>query len=168
MPLIVEDGTGVVDANSYNTLQELRDYATLRGVTLPTDAALTAFAVIATDYLESFGDRFVGTLTNVDQALSWPRSNVLKSDGSPFPTNSIPKALKFAQCQLCVEQNNGIVIMPSVDNTGGFVIREKIDTIETMYSQKVVPSTQPYLPLVDSLLQSLLQNGGSLLRCVRV
>ena len=63
MSLIVEDGTGLPDANSYCDLDEIRSYAADRGVALSSDdAIIIAFAIKATDYLESYAELWVNQL----------------------------------------------------------------------------------------------------------
>lgn len=66
MAFIVEDGTGVKGANSYCTVQYMRDYFADRGVDLTAvaDAALQASLIAATDYIDTrWGSRFLGSRT---------------------------------------------------------------------------------------------------------
>lgn len=167
MPLIVETGAGVANANSYVSLEEAREFALLRGVTLTEDDdALTALLVKATDYLEMFSLRYVGALVAVDQALSWPRSDVVIYD-EVFAEDAIPEALKKAQMLLVMEQANGVNIMPTV--TGNFVKRRKVGPIETEYSERVQTDALPSFPHVTALLDSLLAlSSGFALTTVRV
>ena len=72
MAIVVENGSVVSGANSYISLADFKLYAAARGITLPADATVEAYLVKSTDYLESNRNRFVGTLTDRDQALSWP------------------------------------------------------------------------------------------------
>lgn len=162
MGLIVEDGTIIVDANSFCTLAEIRAYGADRGIVFGNDASLTIFAIMATDYLISRQDEFVGSVVSPDQDLPWPRQNVAKSDGSLFATNSIPKALKNAQSQLCIEQFNGVTILPTINpfETGGFVVHEKVDVLETEFSEKIQTTKQPRMPSVELWLKSLIRPTG--------
>lgn len=172
MSLIVEDGTGLPDANSYCDLDEIRSYAADRGVALSSDdAIIIAFAIKATDYLESYAELFVGKPANLTQSLSWPRKWVMQDQSNPLPDDVIPQKLKDAESQLCIEQNNGVNLFPTTDpaTTGGFVVREKIDVIETQYSERISITGLPIMPAVDSLLQFLLWNRSPLgLKVVRV
>jgi hypothetical protein len=175
MALVIEDGSGVPTANSYNTLVEIRAFALDRGVDLSvlSDAALTAFALKSIDYLETFANLFVGSPATITQGLSWPRINVINSDGSSFPSSgaaSIPVALKNAESQLCIEQNNGVVLLPTVDHNadGGFVIRRKVDVLETAFSERIGTSKSPFMPAVNRWLDNLLVKRPSGLTAVRV
>jgi hypothetical protein len=169
MALNVEDGTIVANANSYATLVFIKSYAADRGVVISDDdpAVTTSFAIKATDYIETFARQFVGTQKTVGQSLSWPRSNVTYSDGTPFPDNVIPITLQQAEAQLVIEQMQGIDLMPSVNTP--MVIREKIDVLETQYSEKIGVSLQPWMPRVEALLSKLFYNSSGLaMRSVRV
>lgn len=173
MALIVEDGTAPANANSFATLAFIRAYAADRGVDLAaiTDLALTAFAIKATDWLGT--KDYVGTPNSVAQNLLWPRSGVINFDGSSFPNTgvgSIPVTLQNAEAQLCIEQNNGVDLMPTVDNntTGGFVVSRKVDVIETQFSERIGTLKQPLMPKVDRWLQGLLSSSGGSLNVVRV
>lgn len=60
----VEDGTGVKGANSYCTVQFMRDYFADRGVDLTAilDATLQAALIAATDYIDTrWGSRLLGS-----------------------------------------------------------------------------------------------------------
>lgn len=166
--LITEDGTGVADANSYASADEARAYATLRGVALPAAPGsgqdqVEIWLVLATDYLESLSYIYYRATTT--QALSWPRKRCFDTD---FTGYVLPDKLKAAQMQLVIEQKNGVVLMPSTPGgiDGQFVIREKVDVIETAYSEKIGTLSTPTMPAVDALLRGLVTPSG--LRSVRV
>lgn len=169
--LIIEDGSGKEDANSYATVAQIINYALARGVTLsdlsPPEDAITIMAIQAMDYLD--GLDYLGTKTYPDtQALAWPRKGVC-ANGDILPSDTVPRRLVSAQCQLCIYIANGIDIMP-VANTGeAFIKREKIGPIDTEYSEAVAMElgNAPVLPAVDALLSPLLDNGFDL-RTVRV
>lgn len=173
MAFIVEDGTGISNANSYAAVADARAYALDRGtdMTAKTDAQVKAWLIMATDYLEQFV--YVGQPVSKTQSLQWPRKCALiENDGSAFPSDELPPALLKAAYQLVLEQFNGIVLMPSKDwnvSGGRFITEEKVDVLLTKYSDSYVPGSQPDLPLVDAMLRGLL-NDGSLgrLRCVRI
>lgn len=169
--LIIEDGSGVIGANSYISEAQALAWASARGFTLPSDdATLDPLIILACDYLESLSEFYYGTPVNPMQALSWPRNCVLIAPNMTyFPNNVIPQALMNAQCQLCIEQFiNGISLLPSTQawqQSGGFVIEERVDVISTRYSERINTSGMPLMPAVDSQLEGLcsnLANGGYL------
>jgi hypothetical protein len=173
--LVIEDGTNVAGANTYCDVTTIRAFANARGATLPeTDDELIPLVFGAMDYIEAKRNQFQGKKTNwpgddlskpIPQPLQWPR-NCVTIDGDDFPNNAIPLELKNALCQLCVEQASGIDISPT--QTGPFVISEKIDVIETKYSETVRTSGAE-MPRVDAFLAPLLkQDSGFALSTVRV
>lgn len=159
MALVIEDGSLVTGATSYVTVAEARAYASARGVTLPAvDGDVEQLAVKAIDYLEAQRARYQGSKVDADQDLQWPRVNVV-IDGNEYPETSIPKVLKSAQCQLMIEAANGVDLMPT--RTGGFVKKEKVDVIETEYSEKIGTGVQPDMTAVEALLAPLFNATGS-------
>lgn len=168
--LIIEDGTGVANADSYITLVEARAYAAKRGLSLPAspagDAELEQLLIKAMDYIEAKRDEFQGTKTESDQSLQWPRSGVT-IDGFEIDDDFIPKALKDAQAQLAVDGQT-TDLMPA--GTGREVIKEKVDVIEVQYAEQGSGSVQPVFTKAEALLAPLLERGvtGFALSSVRV
>lgn len=168
MAIVVEDGTIVANANSYVTVAETTAYATARGVTLDEDSVVETQLIRAMDYLEAQGASYKGCKVNpAEQVLQWPRKGV-EIEGTDYPSNKIPNTLKQAQMRLVVELTNGVDIMPT--RSGGFVKREKVDVIETEYSEAVGVGIAPEMTAVDALLQPLYATGlvGMSLSTVRV
>lgn len=152
--LIVEDGSIVTDANSFVTEDQIVTYAAMRGIALPytTDAHKDAVAVLgikAVDYLRVLSWR--GELVDPNQTMPWPRKNL---SGNPtIAEDAIPPAVLEAQFQLVLLVNGGTDLLPTSAGTG-FVIKEKVGPIETLYSEKVGISTNglPILPGITGLL----------------
>jgi hypothetical protein len=95
--LIIEDGTGVVDANSYITVAEAKAYASNRGVDLGSDDAIAANLVLAADYMETKGP-YTDIPYSQTQGLSFPRRERIGS-----PSLGIPANIKKAQAQLLLD-----------------------------------------------------------------
>lgn len=169
MPLIVEDGTGVANANSYITLAVARTYASLRGIVLSVDdPTLTAQVILAADFLESFAQQYVGSPTLFTQSLSWPRQGVLFDPNNPYPNNQIPIQLLNAQCEAVIAETAGIILQPTTDyGTSGFVVEEKVDVLTTKYSEHIGTSGEPILRKVMACLVMLL-NPAVAIKTVRV
>lgn len=165
MALIVEDGSIVANANSYNTLAELRSYASARGYTLPTDdTELEAETFLAMDYLEALRSKYQGMKVSSSQSLQWPRECVY-IDGFAIDNDVIPTELKNAQCQLTMDKDSGIDLQPNVDSH--FVIKEKVDVIETEYSEAVGTSNYPTLEAANALLKPLLKQSAFVISTYR-
>ena len=150
MALVIEDGTGVVGANSYLTVAELRAYANLRGLTLPIgDSEVEVLLVKATDYLEL--KAYIGDRASDDQGLSWPRTSV--TDPYWKYTDTIPTCLKTAQSLLAVEVQNGD-LTPAVRPNE--YIQTKIDVLYIKYASDDARSVGVRFTAVDSTLAPIL------------
>lgn len=99
--IIVEDGSGVPNANSYIDVQYALNYLEERGIKLPTEDNMKPMLINAMDFMESL-NRYKGKRTFPHQELQFPRSG-LCSDGEEIPSNSIPKDIKRAQAQLVAD-----------------------------------------------------------------
>lgn len=167
MALIVEDGTGLVNANSYIAIVEARAYANDRGLILPAaDPDLEKLLIKAMDFIEAMAGEFQGVKTSPNQALQWPRSDVVL-DGYPFDSHALPKTLKLAQSQLVTDANLQD-LMPS--GSGKEVVSEKVDVIEIQYAQSGSTNPQPIFTKAKALLKPLLKRNlfDGALRSIRV
>lgn len=161
MPLIIEDGTLVPSANSYITVQEARDFASSRGITLPADdATVEASLVSSFDYLQSYELKYQGLRTDPSvQNAAFPREGVVLF-GADLDNDVIPQTLKDAQSQLVIEVQTQ-ALMPSDD--GRFVTREKVDVLEVQYAEplKGASAPSPNFPAVEAFLEPLLKSSVS-------
>lgn len=165
MALIVEDGTIVANANSYNTVAEIRAYADARGMTLPTDDLdVEKLAIQAMDYLESFRNRYQGYRTDpVNQELQFPRVGVIIDNDYEVSSDEIPSLLKKAHSQATAESYEAD-LMP---NDSPAVKKEKVDVLEVEYQESSTSSVG--FPKVDALLEPLFKkSSGFGVRSVRV
>jgi len=171
--LTIEDGTNVEGANSYMTVEALRVFATNRGVTLSSDDnVVAAQAINAMDYLRTYDLKWAGIPTFEDQALPFPRDQILlPTTGQYLDANEIPQALMAAQGHLVIAQQQGITLLPNAD-IGLPVVKEKIGPIETVYATPKdagYPDNRVNLPIIDALLAPYLaQFTGARLRAVRI
>lgn len=102
MAIVVEDGTGVANANSYVSEADLTAYATSRGITLTGDEE--ELLIKAMDYIESLS--YIGIRWTRDQALQWPRVDVL-IDGYYQDVDDIPRELKNGQMETAIAIDQG-------------------------------------------------------------
>lgn len=169
MPLVIEDGSIVANADSYATVDEARTYADSRGLTLPDeDEAVEALLRNACDYLQGLEPQYKGYRVSEVQELAWPRQDVyLYGWANAIADDAIPTLLKNVQCQLAADGNTDIGLMPNGD--GRQVIREKLDVIETEYADLKSGSVMPEFNKAMQMLTPLLKQGGGMaLRTQRV
>lgn len=168
--IIVEDGSNVAGANSYVALDEVRAYCIRRGQSIPeSNEELAVMLIKSCDYLQTFALEYKGVVTNVDQSLQWPRSDVyLYGNSEPFPFDKIPKELKNSQCSAIVAIANGVDLMPNA-TASDFVVREKVGVIETEYADPSKLGASPTLTEFNALIAPLLnQSGGMAISTRRV
>ncbi|AVJ51766.1 adaptor [Pantoea phage vB_PagS_Vid5] len=105
--LIVEDGTGKPDSNTYASLDYVRNYAESLGVVLPSeDEQVKVSMMQAMQFIEAMESRMRGQRVLATQALSWPRTGVyIRNHLNAY--NVIPTELKKAQAQLVLDIKEG-------------------------------------------------------------
>ncbi len=162
MPLIIEDGLGRMDANSYVTVAEARAYADSRNKAFPgtaTDSIIEGCLLNAVEYLEALRDRFKGTKHSQMQALQFPRDGLFIDGFENYP-EVIPLNLKYAQIRLALEVANGNDLFPTF--AGGAAVKsETVGPIKTEYYQDTIYTTGgPTFAAVDALLEPLLKGSG--------
>lgn len=143
MALIVENGAGLPDAQSYISVTEADEYHAAMGHTgwsgdeIAKEAALRR----AAQYL---GGRyqFSGSRVSATQALEWPRQLL-----------GVPKALKDAQAELALRALKGELF---VDSDGRMLVSKTIGPIRKDYAQ----GGGGRFPVVDALIRPLLAGGG--------
>lgn len=172
MALIVENGTIVPDANTFINRAGMITYAAERGVVLPDDETTDVKIIKAMDYLALFDTQWKGSLVEYGvQALAWPRKYVYVGlSSTAFPSDEIPPQLVRAQAELVMQIHAGVNLLPTLSGDTAFIKREKVDVIETEYSEAMalkLAGSLPDMPLVDALLAPLLATIGTL-RTVRV
>ena len=170
--IIVEDGSGVNNANSYVTSEYFTAFAAARGAALPSDSdALAVLLIRATDYLETFAYEYIGSRFSTTQGLSWPRIEAYSGLTLVCGQNEIPNALKMAQCQCGIGIFNGFDPMANV-SAEDYVIERTIGPITTKFANPVEVGISAKLSAVDSLLAPLLNSfstaGKFSLKTVRV
>lgn len=102
--LVAETGAGLSNANSFITIVELNAYATLVGqdgtLTDKTDDEKDVACIVATQYLEAlYGPRVKGERAVINQALLFPRLNLLTFDGVLLDADIVPSKWKDATCE---------------------------------------------------------------------
>ena len=126
--LIVEDGTGIVDANSYISEAEYLAYWTNRGNATAiaiTGDPLKSLLIQATDYIEIvYYGLWQGERLTTTQALEFPRIIDSVDVG-------VPERLKKACCELAYTANSG-ALLTDVEQR---IVKEKVAVIETTYSE---------------------------------
>jgi hypothetical protein len=176
MAFVVEDGTGLPNANSYSDVAYADEYFEERGITAwaGDEAQKQTWLIQATDYIQQvFGSRFVGTKATVEQALAWPRAFATTRDGVDLDNDIVPLAVIRACCQYALRAIQGPLMPDPLVSAEGYNVvttRKKIGPIEKEF-RVMGSSGYPILvrsyPAADSLLTSLLVGGTGGTRVIR-
>lgn len=154
MTLVIENGSGLEDSNTYIGLEDARALALTRGISLSTsDEVLSAQLVNAADRIGTYEPRFSGRRVNGEQGLSYPRENSYRF-GASLPNDAIPKELKLAQITIAnILEEGGDIWATSYAG----ITRETVGPITTEYADSAAESVgNPELPQVDAILLPLL------------
>lgn len=160
--LIVEDGTGVENADSYATAADTTTYWTARPTASLSNAWVTADDAnkdsalrMATDYLDFYYD-WMGYQVSGTQSLKWPRNGVYDALRNPY-TGVIPPALKRACMELAARALAGDLLADSSQEDS--VVSEKIGPIETTFRQG--STSVPVYKIVNDILKDLVNSQGT-------
>jgi hypothetical protein len=170
MALIVEDGTGKADAESYASVADTNTYLRNRGLDtiwegLDTPVKEQALRR-ATDYMVGvYRERWGGYRKTGTQRLDWPRAwapipDVPVGYGSfsaYWPDTSVPAPVQEGTMLLARRIGEGVELAPDIDPE---VANERVGPISVSYFQGGSRVTR--FREVDNLLSSLLkpQNNG--------
>lgn len=162
MTIVVEDGTGLSDANAYVSVDYINTYATQRNNANWTgiDSKKEGAIITATQYIDATFD-FKGTLSSTTQALSFPRTDVYDKDGRLL--SGVPERIKQACAELAmVAISQSLIASPET----AAVKRKKIKagSVETETEYAVAGASSSALspaPFVDRLLSDLIDTGST-------
>lgn len=113
MTMVVEDGTGLANANAYASRAYLDAYHSDRGNTkwAGTNALKEAAIIRATDYVDQrFGNMFRGSKGSDAQALEWPRFDALSDNGYYY--EGVPSNLEKAVAEYALRSLLANVLAP--------------------------------------------------------
>jgi hypothetical protein len=167
MALIVEDGTGKPDAESYISVSDADAYFSNRGnatwAALDTTQKEQALRS-ATDYmLQAFRMRWAGMRVTETQALDWPRRYVPNRDVpnlyGPYVTyyafDTVPVAVGYACAELAVRAS----ATPLSPDLTAQVKQETVGPISVTYADGA--RQVPEYKAVDAMLAPFLKGMGA-------
>ena len=171
MALIVEDGTGKSDAESFATVGAADAYHTARGNAAWTGDAAAKEAALrrATDFLEgAFRGRWPGRIAVTGQALGWPRAYAHDAEGGLLVSNAVPQAVIRACCECALrELENPGGLAPDV-TPGERILQEEVGPLSVTYGDEGAgQAALPALVSVNRLLASVLKPASSACLVVR-
>jgi len=156
MTLVVEDGTGLSNSESYISVSDADTYHDKFANDIwnsyspgKKEAALRK----ATQYIDGkFGQSFPGGRSKDSQALSWPRTCAAYEDNVTIDEDVVPQEVKNATAELALRSAAGD--LESDITKQDRAIRERVDVIEVVYAPGT--STAPSYPSVLTILSRLI------------
>ena len=161
MALIIEDGTGVDDADSFVTIAQARTYAASYGYTLPAaDTDLEVALRQGAQYLGLFDGSLSGSKTDALQSLVYPRvDSYIISSGvkTSIADDYMPTQIKHAQIIAAATYGAGNDVRANDDGNSiaseavaGAVSVSYFDNGKTGASIEITAAIDAMKPLFDS------------------
>lgn len=170
MALIVEDGTGKADAESFISVADADDYHAKRDntawATLSTPRKEALLRKAADYLLQMYSLKWAGYRTNDIQFLDWPRTYVprrpaeLYSTEIPYtedfyyPANVVPREVMYANAELALRGESEDLSIESERLT----TEESVGSLTVRYDKSA--RDKRTFPFIDNLLRPFLKGGG--------
>lgn len=162
MTIVVEDGTGLADAQSYVSIAYVDTYAAQRNNANWTgDNAKKEGAVIAATQFLDATFKFNGSLSSTAQALSFPRTDIYDKEGRLL--SGVPERVK----QACAELAMVAIVQSLITSPETAAVkreRSKVGDIEKEVEFAITSgssSDASPAPMVDRLLSDLINTGST-------
>jgi hypothetical protein len=164
--LVVEDGTGLANANCYYAQADVTTYHADAGNAAwaaGSSANQIAAIIRATRAIDQMGyGRFYGTKHSSTQALQWPRDDAYDADD--FELTLVPTAVKNALCEAALlELATPYVLTPTLERGGQIQKEEVAGAVSVTYFNGAVSTTQ-YTTVTRALAPVMTGTGLGVVR----
>ncbi|QQP96544.1 DnaT-like ssDNA-binding protein [Lysobacter enzymogenes] len=157
MTIVIEDGSGLPNAEAYISVADADAYFLARGNTAWASLSEERKEQVlrdGADYMTAvYGSRWKGVRKTAEQALDWPRTGVVVN-GFAVADNIVPEPVRRANAELAVRASAG----PLLVDLGAQVKQETVGPITVVYQDGARQSTR--YAAVDGLLGAYLRDGG--------
>lgn len=160
MSLIIEDGSGIVDANSYVSIQEVMGYFRMRNLCPKiSEGDLIASA----EFLDViYGSKYRGTKATTTQGLLFPRTQFYNSLGELVEANTIPEQLKIAQFHAAKLSSEGISLVSNVNPDDNLKsLKQSVDGAVSQEKTWFSPSTRKETAFIAQYILPIIDNSRS-------
>ena len=162
MPIIIETGDGLADAESYASVAAADARCASLGMTgwaALTEADKEIALRRATLFMATYRTRWAGRRVHQRQALDWPRYNVVV-DGFTVPSTAVPLDVVNACIDLAVRAGSGEDLLPDLDTGSNTIKKDKTGPLETEYFQNTTDARERFVA-VEALLAPYFGSAGS-------
>lgn len=163
--LVVEDGTGLANADSFISAVDAATYHTNHNNTAwaaLTDAQKDAALRYATAYVDT-KFQYLGYLYKDTQSLSWPRTDAWDMDRRLL--TGVPQKVKDAVCELALVHATTENVNATFDR-GGAIASEEVGSVKVAYFDRA-PAGVTYPFLIQMLARVTLGGGVGTIPVVR-
>lgn len=162
---VVETGAGLTNSTSYVSEADADQIIENYGMSWPdsyTSDQKQQALNSGTRYLDDkYHDQWKGTRTNEDQALDWPRYNVVDRDGFYIDDDVIPSKLEIATVVCATYWAENDQLFPDLDDAGTLKKEKiKIDVIEIENEFLGGNSGSETATQIESLLTDYIEGTG--------
>lgn len=159
--MVVEDGSGLSNSNSYASEDAFETYCDDRGVT-PADGDAEAALIRATQWIDNtYRARFPGSRVNGrDQALEWPRSEATDAAGNDLDDDAVPVEIVRATCEAALrELTEAGSLAPDLDR-GGQIKELQAGSVRVVYGANAASTTS--FQAIDGILSGLIGSASTM------
>lgn len=165
MALIVEDGAGRADAESYVSVEDADAYHQKRGNAgwADEEAAKEAALRRATEYLDgAYRTRWLGQAATPTQALAWPRAFARVGQGY-LHSDAVPVAVVRACCEAALRELQSPGSLAPDLYPGERVVSETVGPLSVDYADGggSDAGAPPVLVAVDRILAPVLRSAAA-------
>jgi hypothetical protein len=161
MPIIIETGEGLADAESYASVAAADARCASLGLAAWVALAETDKEISlrkAALFMATYRTRWAGRRVYQHQALDWPRYSVVV-DGFTVPSISVPADVVNACIDLAVRAGRGEDLLPDLDTGSNTIKKDKTGPLETEYFQNTTDARDRFVA-VDALLAPYFGSAG--------
>lgn len=151
--LIIEDGTGKTNSNSYVDVEYADAYFLDRGITKWADLHdKDARLIRGTDFIDNVF-KWKGKKKTKEQALHFPRINLIDDDG--YKVEGIPECLKQAVCEASLLSNEGTTLYMKESSKGDIISEDIAGQLRFTYDTKTKIKDKTIYGVINSKLRGL-------------
>ena len=161
MPIIIETGAGLTDAESYASVAAADSRCASLGKTAWATLAEADREIAlrkAMIFMATYRTRWAGRRVYEQQALDWPRYGLVV-DGFTVPSTIVPADVVNACIDLAARAGSGEDLLPDLDTGSNVIKRDKVGPIDTEYFQNTTDARERFVA-VDALLAPYFGSAG--------
>lgn len=154
---VVEDGTSKTDSTSYASVAQFLQYWENRGISYSSlsSSAVEGYLNSATEYIDN-NYNFKGSITDINQALEFPRYGVVINSLDVIESDEIPTKLISATCYMAAQ-----AITTPIEQVDNNLVSISIGPVTKSYSKS--PGVKKY-KVCNKLLNDIIIAGNKLVR----